>query len=85
MDWTKPHAARRVLAKNVRRLRAAKGLSQEALGAMTELRQAHISEIESGSANLTIDKLQALAHALEVHPMDLLNNRLEVASRSQTR
>lgn len=81
MDWMDPHAARRVLARNVRRLRVVKGLTQEALADRTELRQAHISEIESGLANLTLDKVQALAVALGVHPSELLDDRLKVPRR----
>jgi transcriptional regulator with XRE-family HTH domain len=75
MDWSDPHAARRVLASNVRRLREAKGLSQEKLAELADLRQAHVSEIESGLTNLTLDNLQMLAVALGVRPMDLLNER----------
>jgi transcriptional regulator with XRE-family HTH domain len=75
MDWSDPQAARRVLARNVRRLREAKGLSQEKLAELADMRQAHVSEIESGLTNLTLDNLQALAVALGVRPMDLLNER----------
>ena len=75
MDWSDPHAARHVLARNVRRLREAKGLSQEKLAELADLRQAHVSEIESGLTNLTLDNLQSLAVALDVRPMDLLNER----------
>lgn len=84
MDWTDPHAARRLLARNVRRLRTAKGLTQEALADMTDLRQAHISEIEGGRANLTLDRVQALALALDVRPKDLLDetNKSRVANKS---
>jgi len=78
MNWTDPHAARQVLARNVRRLRAARGMTQEQLGERTDLRQAHISEIESGGSNLTLDKLQSVAIALGVRPMDLLNEKLKV-------
>jgi transcriptional regulator with XRE-family HTH domain len=79
MDWTDPHAARQVLARNVRRLRAVRGMTQEQLADRTELRQAHISEIESASANLTLDRLQSLAIALGVRPMDLLDEKLRVS------
>jgi transcriptional regulator with XRE-family HTH domain len=75
MDWSEPQAARRVLARNVRRLREAKGLSQEKLAELADMRQAHVSEIESGLTNLTLDNLQALAVALGVRPMELLNER----------
>jgi len=67
-----------VLGRNVRRLREVRGLSQEKLGELADLRQAHISDIESGLANLTLDNLQAVAVALGVQPMDLLNDRLKV-------
>jgi transcriptional regulator with XRE-family HTH domain len=70
MDWSDPHGALRVLARNVRRLRDAKGLSQEKLAELADLRQAHVSEIESGLTNLTLDNRQALARALEVRLMD---------------
>ncbi len=78
MDWSDPQAARRVLARNVRRLRDAKDFSQDKLAEIADLRQAHISEIESGLTNLTLDNLQALAMALGVRPMDLLDERLKV-------
>jgi transcriptional regulator with XRE-family HTH domain len=83
MDWSEPHAARRVLARNVRRLRDARGLSQEKLAGLADLRQAHVSEIESGLTNLTLDNLQALAVALGVRPMDLLNDAPKARARKQ--
>ncbi|CCD95730.1 BamHI control element (fragment) [Bradyrhizobium sp. ORS 375] len=39
---------------------------------LTELDQPHISEIEAGLINLTLDNVQALAVALGVEPADLL-------------
>ena len=84
MDWSDPHAARRVLAKNVRGLREAKDWSQDKLGELADLRQAHISEIESGLTNLTLDNLQGVAAALGVQPMDLLNPRLKIPRKSRS-
>jgi transcriptional regulator with XRE-family HTH domain len=81
MDWTNPHAARLVLAKNVRRLRRAKGISQEELAALTQLRQAHISEIESGRSNLTIDRVQSIAVAFGISPRDLVDEKMRVKRR----
>lgn len=72
MDWSDPKAARGILGANVRRLRKAQRLSQERLAELTELDQPHISEIESGLINLTLDNIQALAVALGVEPSDLL-------------
>jgi len=42
------------------------------LAELTELDQPHVSEIEAGLINLTLDNLQALAVALGVEPSDLL-------------
>lgn len=64
-------SARRVLARNVRRLRQARDLSQEALADAATLRQAQVSEVESGKSNITLDKLQRLANALGVRVTDL--------------
>lgn len=72
MDWSDPKAARGVLGANVKRLRKAKRLSQERLAELTDLDQPHISEVEAGLINLTLDNVQALAVALGVEPSDLL-------------
>jgi len=60
-----------VLAKNMRRLRTAKGLSQDALAADSDQHQGLISEIENGRANPGIDTLGKIAAALGVHPHEL--------------
>jgi transcriptional regulator with XRE-family HTH domain len=62
---------RRVLAKNLRRLRHAKGLSQDALAADADQHQALISEIENARANVELDTLGKIAAALGVHPREL--------------
>lgn len=63
----------RLLARNVRRLREAKGLSQAALAADAGLYQALISQIENELANPELDTLERLAAALGVHPRELLD------------
>lgn len=72
MDWSDPKAARGILGANVKRLRKAQRLSQERLAELTGLDQPHISEIEAGLINLTLDNVQSLAVALGVEPSDLL-------------
>jgi len=64
---------RAVLAKNVRRLGLAKGLSQDALAADAGLFQKQISGIENGRANPELDTLGKIAAALGVHPSELLD------------
>jgi transcriptional regulator with XRE-family HTH domain len=57
---------------NVRRLRQAKGLSQEELYAASGVSQQFISEIENGSRNPTIETLAILAQALKASVADLV-------------
>jgi transcriptional regulator with XRE-family HTH domain len=65
---------RQVLAKNLRRLREAKGLSQDALAADANQHQGLISEIENGRANVELDTLGRIAAALGVHPRELFED-----------
>ena len=62
---------RRVLARNVRRLREAKALSQGALAADAGIYQELVSRIENGAANPELDTLGRIATALGVLPRDL--------------
>ena len=64
---------RRVLARNVRRLREAKGLSQGALAADAGIYQELISRIENGAANPELDTLDRIADALGVKPRELFD------------
>jgi transcriptional regulator with XRE-family HTH domain len=64
---------RRVLARNLRRLREAKGLSQGALAADAGIYQELLSRIENGAANPELDTLGKIADALGVHPRELLH------------
>jgi transcriptional regulator with XRE-family HTH domain len=63
---------RRVMAGNVRRIRAEKGLSQEALADMAGLSVRYLGSIERGRTAATIVVLGRLARALRVKPADLL-------------
>jgi len=64
-------AARQVLAKNVRRLRSERKLTQEALANAANLRQGFISDVESAKLDVRIDTLDRLAKALGVCVSDL--------------
>jgi len=71
---------RRVLGRNVRRLRKEHGWSQERLAAEAgEIRQALISQMETGQANPTFDTLEYVAAALGVRVYDLLRPDLRQA------
>jgi transcriptional regulator with XRE-family HTH domain len=67
------HAARRILAQNVRRLRLARDLSQEDLAHTAELSQDQISDIENAKHSVTLDNIQRLAFALNVRVAELLD------------
>lgn len=57
---------RALLAWNLRRLRAERGMSQERLAADTGIDRAYVSEIEREQGNATIDLLDRLAELLGV-------------------
>lgn len=59
-------STKRVLARNLRRLRRERQLSQDDLAAASGLRQALISAIEVCSANPTLESLDKIASALKV-------------------
>ncbi len=63
---------RAVLGANVRRLRKAKGLSQEAFGDECSLHRTQVGAVERAEANLTLAKLELLAAALAVEASYLL-------------
>jgi len=61
-----------VLARNVKRLRTAAGLSQEELAARAGLHRTYISSVERGQRNVSLENIYALASALGSDPRDLL-------------
>jgi transcriptional regulator with XRE-family HTH domain len=67
-----PGGLQRNIADNVRRLRTAKDLSQEALADVCGYHRTYIGGIERGERNITIATLDALAGALGVEPHRLL-------------
>ena len=54
------------LAKNLRLLRAERGLSQETLGFEVDLHRTYISDIERGNRNPSIGAIDKIARALGV-------------------
>jgi transcriptional regulator with XRE-family HTH domain len=66
---------RRVVGENVRRLRLAKGWSQEALAFEADLDRTYISGVERGVRNPTVLVLSQLGAALGVEEAALLDRR----------
>lgn len=65
-------ALRRALAANVRRLRSARGWSQEVLAFESGLHRTFVAHVERAARNISLDNIARLAVALEVTAPDLL-------------
>lgn len=63
------------LGARIKAIRRAGGLSQEQLSDLAGVPQAHISRIESGSVDLRLSSLVAIAHALG-HEFAIVPHRL---------
>lgn len=63
---------KRLIARNLRRLRHEKAWSQHDLAHEASVRQALISAIEVAEANPTVESLHRIAAALNVEVADLL-------------
>ena len=72
---TQAISARVRLATNLRELRQAKGVSQEALGELAGLHRTYVSQVERAVNNVSLDNLDRLATALEVDIAELLAQR----------
>jgi transcriptional regulator with XRE-family HTH domain len=68
-----PAHTKRLLARNLRRLRHERSWSQHDLADEANVRQALISAIEVARANPTLESLDRIAAALEIKVSDLLN------------
>lgn len=65
-------AHRRAFGERVRGLRVQLGLSQEALAERADLHRTYVGSVERGERNISLDKIYALAEALDVSAAELL-------------
>ena len=65
--------SRQVLATNLRRARAAAGLSQEALADLAGLHRTFVGHVERSETNISLDNIDRLAVALGIEPWRLLH------------
>ena len=63
---------KKVLGEKVRSLRMQAGITQADLSERSGMFRTHLSRIEGGTANPTLNAIVSIAHALEVPPGELL-------------
>jgi transcriptional regulator with XRE-family HTH domain len=73
--WNDPTALRRTIGLNIRVRRAELELSQEALAHEIGTSASHLSALEKGRRNTTVDQIQKIAVALGLEPVDLVRLR----------
>ena len=72
------------LAKNLKLKRTERNLTQIELGKMAKITDRYISKLEAG-ANVTLDKVEAIATALGVEPEELISDpKKKVRKQKQT-
>lgn len=70
-------APRSTLARNIRRLRAERDISQEELADLAGLHRTYVGSVERSERNISIDNIGKLATALGVTPSKLLEDSPE--------
>jgi transcriptional regulator with XRE-family HTH domain len=71
---------REQLARNLRLIRAQKGISQEELADLAGLHRTYVGSVERGERNISIDNIEKLAKALGVSVADLIGKGQHEAS-----
>lgn len=66
-----------VFAENIKRLRLAKGISQEALADLAGLHRTYVGAVERGERNITLINANRIAEALGAKLSDCLKERNE--------
>lgn len=72
---------REVFAANLRRLRNAKGVSQDDLAYEANVSRSYLSQLEKGAFYASLNVVGRLAHALGVEPAELLRMPAKRGSR----
>jgi transcriptional regulator with XRE-family HTH domain len=72
---------RETFARNLRRLRNAKGMSQDELALESEISRSYLSQIESGSFYVSIKIIGNLADVLNAEPEEFLKRPAKRSGR----
>lgn len=67
---------REIVARNLRRLRQAKGLSQEELADRADINRNYVGMLERQEHAATIDMLEKLASVLDVDPVEFFRRKV---------
>ena len=66
--------ARLRFARNLRRAREARNLSQEALADVAGLHRTYVGSVERGERNISIDNIERLANAVGLSAAEMLED-----------
>jgi transcriptional regulator with XRE-family HTH domain len=81
----KPPSPREIFARNVRRSRRLKDISQEELALRADLSRTYISEVERGIRNVSIDNMGLIAQSLGVALRDLVDPSMFASLDDETK
>ena len=68
---------RELFAANLRRIRHAKGMSQDDLAYAADVSRSYLSQLEKGSYYASLKVIGRLAEVLEIDPSDLIKRQNE--------
>ncbi len=74
-----------VFSTNLRRLRKATGLSQEAFALKAGLHRTYYGSIERGERNISLENIYKIAEAIPCYPQELLTPIAGAKKSSQSR
>ena len=64
----------RIVGRNLRAYRKARGLSQEAFAEVLGIHRTYMGGIERGERNLTLKSVERIAKRIELEPLSLLDD-----------
>ncbi|CAN7273249.1 helix-turn-helix domain-containing protein [Paenibacillus sp. LjRoot56] len=73
----------KLVGERVRYLRKNRGLTQEQLGEIVQLPQSYIGGIERGEKNISLETLERIIYALDVHPKEMFEDFGILESRDE--
>lgn len=80
---TSPDTLRTKLGRLTRELRISRNMTQEEVGKSAGLTIGHVSLIENGKSNFTLDTLEGIAKAFNLTPVEFLDGAFRNGERSQ--